>query len=47
MNELRNQILSLLKTGRLCEIIFQEMLTPEKTRALKKMGRVIGDFLQD
>jgi len=40
MNELPNQILSLLKSGRPREIVLQETHTPEE------MGRAIGDFLK-
>ena len=47
MNELRNQILSLLKSDQPREIVLQETHTPDGTLALEKMGRVIGEFLKD
>ena len=47
MNELRQQVTSLLKSGRSREIILQETHAPDETRALEKIGRVIGDFLKD
>jgi hypothetical protein len=47
MNELRNHILSLLKSGQPREIVLQESHTPDETRALEKMGRVIGEFMKD
>jgi hypothetical protein len=47
MNELLQQITSLLKKRPAGEIVLQETHTPDETRALEKMGRVIGEFLKD
>jgi len=42
MNELRNQILALLKSGLPCEIVVE----PDKTRVLKEIGRAGAGFLK-
>jgi len=42
MNELRNQTLSLLKSGSPRETIVE----PDKTRALKEIGRADAGFLK-
>ena len=47
MNELRQQVTSLLKSGQPREIVLQESHTPDETRALEKMGRVMGKYLKD